>query len=138
MSNRRKFLALIGAAPIAAPVIAKEAAAAMGLSGPIGMSQFANGGNIGAPIATVNGSGSYISRLRDQILGLESGDEIPGLMGDAAYRARVLDADLAAMRSVSPAWAYRQQMRRAADQIRTERKEYLARELADAIKNGFS
>ena len=59
-------------------------------------------------------------------------------MGDAAYRARVLDADLAAMRSVSPAWAYRQQLRRAADQIRTERKEYLARELADAIKNGFA
>lgn len=134
MSTRRKFLALVGAAP----AVAKEAAsAAMGLSGPIGQISAMVGANAatpsGYPIST-NDSGSWIQKALDRLNSDKGRAEIAR---DAKGMARILDPDLAALRSMSPSVAYRIQRSRIEDEILTLRKENLLAELAEFTSRGI-
>jgi hypothetical protein len=107
MSNRRGFLKLLGMAPVAGPVAAKEAAASMGLEGAIGGISMVGGM---AP-ASPSGLGPA-DWIQEQIREHLSGEANEGYQRMAEERARRLDADLASFRSVSPAWAYRKQIDR--------------------------
>lgn len=133
MSTRRNFLALVGMAPIAAPVAAKEAAAAMGLAGPLG-GMAANIGTMCAPSPGLADDGSWARRALARMLSEEGKREI---INDAKAYARNLDADLAAMRSVSPAFAYRLQCDRNEAQITRHRRESLLRDIAEASKRNL-
>lgn len=107
MSNRRGFLKLLGMAPVAAPVAAKEAAVSMGLEGALGGS-VAAAIPMGSPIA--DGSKDW---LKERISEHLSGESDAEYKANARHDARRLDPDLAALRSVSPAWAYQKQVERA-------------------------
>lgn len=133
MSTRRNFMAMIGISPIAGPVVAKEAAVAMGLSGPIG-GALANGGyaiSPGAPVGLAGGGRSWAQRALDYMNSDVGAREIDA---DARHAARVLDPDLAAMRSVSPAYAYRRQRERCEIEIRERRTASIMRQIADEAK----
>jgi hypothetical protein len=110
MSNRRGFLKLLGMAPVAGPVAAKEAAASMGLEGVIAGASMVGGAiPSGSPIST----GDNLDWLKDRIREHVSGEIDADYKANARHDARRLDPDLAALRSVSPAWAYTQQVERA-------------------------
>lgn len=129
MSNRRSFLRLLGMAPIAAPAAAKEAAAAMGLSNGIGVT-----GVIGNMASTGIASGGHpeafsktwiLNRLADcnsAVKRAEIKRQITGGM--------VLDADIAAMRSIAPAMARQMQMERLVDRQVANETDWLRQELA--------
>jgi hypothetical protein len=126
---RRGFLRFMAAAPVALPVAAKEAAAGMGLQGLLGGASFgtnmpeAGGCNpIGYPqdaCAPVNAADWLKQRLTE----LMSDESMERMRHDAKHAARYLDPDLAAMRSVSPSFAYGRQIDRHVDRrIAGERK----------------
>ena len=124
MSSRRGFLKLIGAAPVALPVAAKEAAVSMGLSGPIGvgaagqMAGYAN--SVGFPTPNdPNGEATY---LKERLAEIMNPDNLRRLRSEARHEARQLDADIAAMRSISPSAAYAMQIERVVERrVREER-----------------
>lgn len=130
MSTRRGFLRLIGAAPVAAPVALKEAAVSMGLSGPIGMGAAALGGipaNGGYPIGPDKGW------LMKQLTELYSPQKQDEFHQQARHMARVLDADIAALRSISPARAYQMQIERAVAQLTANEKSWIERRLSELV-----
>ena len=127
MSNRRSVLRLIGMAPIAAPVVAKEAAASMGLMSGSGgavmaaIGQYANV-PIGYPIQPMQDEASSI---KDALLRLDEDIEENRRGITAVY----LDADIAALRSMSPSVARAIQVDRVVARERRQRKSWLERRL---------
>jgi hypothetical protein len=121
--KRRSFLRLIGAAPIAAPVIAQEAAGKMGLQA------------IGTAYAGMELSGTAdYNPVKEAVSPVNEGEwvrsEIAQFFSEPQRRNRResigsnitrLDPDLASMRSVSPSFAYSRQVDRT--MARAERRE---------------
>lgn len=124
MSTRRGFLRLIGAAPVALPVAAKEAAVSMGLSGPIGAASAAHPG--GSPGAAADKS--WVMRRLAEMYSPEKQAEF---RMQARHNARVLDADIAAMRSISPSTAFTIQVEREMSRILKTETTWLERQLKE-------
>lgn len=123
MSNRRGFLKLLGMAPVAGPVAAKEAAVSMGLEGVIaGASMVGGAMPSGSPIAS-----GEVDWLRERIRDHVSGESDAEYKANARHDARRLDPDLAALRSVSPAWAYTRQVERAYQRNRQSQETWLSK-----------
>ncbi len=126
---RRGFLKLMPAAPLAATVAAKEAAASMGLSGPL------NGAALGLGPNTIGmaGCGNSVPDDGPWILNamknFMSPETIEQHRMSAKAQARVLDADIAAMRSISPAQAYAMQVERCFQEYRKREKSYIDKEM---------
>ncbi len=133
MSTRRNVLRLIGMAPVAAPVAAKEAAASMGLKGVIGAPTYGAGreGPVG-PAAE--------DMLKNALKQLTSKSYIRDMEKDASYAARILDSDIASFRSISPAAAYAIQRTRYVHRIPQERRAQLQIRLEEELahKMGLS
>lgn len=130
MSNRRSFLRMLGVAPVAAPVAAKEAAVAMGLSSSAGTAGMMLGGNV--PMSAQVGFGitnekENIAKRMAALLSSNARDEARREIG----RGRLLDADIAALRSVSPAFANVVQIERDIDARIDNEKRWLNRRLSD-------
>ncbi len=135
---RRGFLKLMPAAPLAATVAAKQAAAAMGLSGPLNAAAFAMGPNTIGMAGYGNPVPSDTPWFLDAMKRFMSPETIENHRTNAKGMARVLDADIAAMRSISPSQAYAMQVERCFDQIRKQEKSYLDREMESWTKNNPS
>jgi hypothetical protein len=130
--KRRGFLAAIGFAPIAAPVMAKEAAAKMGMGIRL------NDGPIGIP--TISG-GSFdqdqTSWLKKHLMRFDTEAGRRELDEQVRYVARTLDPDLASMRSVSPAFAYAQQRHRCMKRLDAERRWNVTNQIAEAAQRSI-
>ncbi len=125
---RRGFLKLLPAAPVAATVAAKQAAISMGLSGPINAAAGLGGistGYGGIPVPSDCQNPWFIDALKT----FSSKETIEGHRISARGMARVLDPDLAAMRSISPAQAYQIQVERCFQRFRQREKSYIDREM---------
>jgi len=134
MSTRRKFLTLVGAAP----AVAKEAAsAAMGLSGPIGPISAMVGSNAAAPSGYPISSGDGGSWVKKALERLDSEKGRKEIRQDAKNIARILDPDIAAMRSLSPSVAYRIQIGRVESKLLADRRAYLLDELKEFASRGI-
>ena len=133
MSSRRGFLKLIGAAPIALPVAAKEAAVSMGLSGPLGAGAgMANtigyATSIGGPMPCDPASeGDY---LRSRLAEIMSPQNLSRFRQEAKHEARMLDADIAAMRSISPSAAFSMQIERAVQKRIEQERSWIDQSIA--------
>jgi len=124
---RRGFLKLMPAAPLAATVAAKEAAATMGLSGPINA---ANAGLVGgSSLNFVNPVTDGTPWFVEAMKSFMSEEAIERDRLHAKGRARILDPDLAAMRSLSPAQAYAIQVERCFLQIRKENRFHIDQDM---------
>jgi hypothetical protein len=127
MSTRRSVLRLIGLAPIAGPVAAKEAAASMGLSALTSVGSGLSAGmasvNYGSP---VGGENSWVNRA---IATFNSPAKQRELDARAKDYARILDPDIAAMRSLSPAAAYHLQRARARERVAITEMQWLKDQL---------
>ena len=126
--GRRGFLKAVAAAPVAAPVVAKEAAAKMGMGGGAGLIGGANYAMPPSayPMAVPEDRGSYLNRMLKE---LDSGDRDHDIANDAKYAGRTLDCDLASLRSVSVSFAYQTQRARHVVEIKRQRRESILREL---------
>ena len=134
---RRGFLKLMPAAPFAATAAAKEAAASMGLSGPINaaggfglVGSIGNAGAVPIPIAEP----WYIDALKR----FASDETIQQHRAHAKSLACRLDPDIAAMRSLSPSQAYAMQVERCFERIRREQKTYIDQEMERWTKDNPS
>lgn len=133
---RRGFLKLMPSAPLAATVAAKQAAAAMGLSGPLNAASF---GGLSAGMA---GYGNpvpidtpwFIEAMKN----FTSPETIEQHRINAKSQARVLDADIAAMRSISPSQAYAMQVERCFKEFRKREKSHIDREMERWTKDNPS
>lgn len=113
--GRRKFLRFIGASAVAAPAAVKETAAAMGL-----MDGVASGGRYigGGPVPSLSGGfpkvgsckpsdpilvASEVIREKARIAALFTDETRERVRREAQGSTVVLDSDIAAMRSPSPA-----------------------------------
>jgi len=136
MSTRRRFLTLIGAAPVAVPVAAKEAAVAMGLSGPVGPASIIEGSMLkNAPMAGgIAADMSWTTRALERLMSEDGRREVSN---DAKAYARTLDPDLAALRSVSPSFAFRRQRDRNEIHIMEHRRSELLREISEHAKRNL-
>lgn len=120
MMQRRNFLRLMGSAPIAAPMAAKEAVAAKvsvatsGLVSPFDDRMVA--------VNPVPG-GSYLQNLKNELAELLSGAKCEELRERS--RPRSLDPDLAAMRSLSMSAAVEIQWERNVKKAIADRRSYL-------------
>lgn len=113
---RRAVLKMMGVAPIAAPVAAKEAAAKMGLRGLAG--GIATGLSLGRtecppPMNPID----EVAWIKDRLVGWASDEKRSDLFYYERGNARLLDGDLAAMRSISPSFAYTRQLERNVDRV---------------------
>lgn len=132
-ATRRRFLNLLGAAPVALPVAAKEAAAKMGLESVTAASQPLMSSLPGESTASdLDWQEKYFkSELRE----LFSSENVRQRKRMARAHSHVLDADLAALRSMSPAVAYiKQQERNIERAIKDTREEMQDRISAIARK----
>lgn len=120
---RRGFLRLAALAPVAA----REAAAKMGLSPATSLS-----GGIGLPGASLSGESAggdaWIKRALDAFGTARKAREINSR---ARAEARMLDPDLASMRSVSAAAAYTIQRSRCFRRIEAAERQWLSDRLED-------
>ena len=130
--TRRLFMKCIPAAPVAA----KEAAKKMGME--IG-TRSVNG--VGIPLGNCFTSSEvstsrtdYIrKRLRDLV-----GDRDQARITDhAKLSARQIDPDIAAMRSISPSFAFVVQLERCQKRIEASERQSLLWELADCMEAGI-
>lgn len=126
---RRGFLKLMPAAPLAATVAAKEAAASMGLSGPLNAAAFGMGPNTIGMAGYGNPVPSDDPWFLDAMKKFMSPETIEQHRMSAKTQARVLDPDIAAMRSISPAQAYAMQVERCFQEFRKREKSYLDKEM---------
>lgn len=129
---RRSFLKLIGAAPIAGPVVAKEAAAKMGMSSLLGGAGAAMGGSGEALLrgGLNKQEGSWLDWAQAELRNVFSERNVAEMRRRVIRNgeARLLDADLASMRSASPAAAYQLQIERCvARGLENERLNWLER-----------
>lgn len=133
--GRRKFLRFLGAGAVSAPVAAKETALAMGLTNGVGGSMIGtlSGSLPAGRLALVSGAPigngfdplyvtSEVARLKRHIASLLTDDAREKARREARGSSLVLDPDIAAMRSLSPAAARRLQVERNIDRrIESER-----------------
>jgi hypothetical protein len=134
---RRGFLKLMPAAPLAATVAAKEAAASMGLSGPLNaMSYLGNVGmaGYGSGPPTMSNTPWFVDAYKNFM----SPDTIEQHRASAKGQARLLDADIAAMRSISPAQAYAMQVDRCFERLRKQEKSFIDKEMERWTKDNPS
>ncbi len=102
MTSRRKFLKFAGAAPVAIPVAAKEAAVKMGLGSAPTLTMLGNY-NAGYPIsAAIDAPSSELDYLCDQLK--QTVEDKQDIFRETKRDLIRMDADLAALRSVSPSW----------------------------------
>lgn len=138
MLARRRFLSLLGAAPAAIPVIAREAAAKLGLEGALG-------GTISSSIPLGLGgvppdpsSEPWPQRALRMFWRPTQRRE---RRNTVEWQARRLDPDLASMRSISPSAAYQLQRSRCAARVEHEAmasiKEHMAEEAAERMGLGL-
>lgn len=127
-ANRRGFLKLLGAAPIAAPVVAKDAAQKIGLEGALG-------GNIGPHFDGPMGvpDGDHRSWIKKALSRFWSPAQKRQRAESAEWMARRLDPDLASMRSLSPAAAYRIQYERCCGRIDQRARQNLLDQLEESL-----
>lgn len=119
MLARRRFLSFLVAAPAAVPVIAKEAAAKLGLEGALGgMIGPHTLPGYGVPASLSTGASEHWAKraLREFWSPAKQRERAETIDG----AARRLDPDLASMRSLSPAAAY--QLQRTRCKARVEQK----------------
>lgn len=125
--NRRSILKLIGAAPVAAPVVAREGAKAAGVSefgwGPA--YSLSGAPDTGSP---VNVSGDHWQWLRKQVADALSGKHDADIIQEVMQGSvSVLDPDLAGSRSLSLSAAIRIQKERNIERrIRNNRERWLS------------
>lgn len=105
-ASRRKILALFSAAPAALPVAIKEAAEKAGIGSITAHQPAADFGVEAIPGPYVNHDG-HIKWLRDRLSRLGSDQHAFDRQRRAEEQAYRLNPNLAALRSVSPAVAYR-------------------------------
>lgn len=133
-SSRRGFLALLGTAPIAAPVVAKEAAVAAGLTslGPSAAmgGMIAASGSYGAPMPQVEWLKESISLFGSDQKKRERKDRADG-------HARILHPNIASLRSVSPSAAYAINKEHLLAEIERRDWQYLQDEMARWAKSGI-
>lgn len=141
--NRRNILRLLGAAPVAGPSVAKEAARRMGLYTAAffaGVPQTAEQAGVtgsAAPMAGAaipDGPAGYLSYLRAELAEFYDEDQKQARADTARYYARALDTDLASLRSVSPAWAYQTQYARTMKRVDDERYATIQRRITKEVK----
>jgi hypothetical protein len=146
--SRRGFLRMLPALPIGARVAAKEAATAMGLS-----SITSAAAGFGAPGIPITESAYYhgapngpdepwfMRELRE----FAAPHRVAQRMEQARYQGRMLDADLASCRSLSPSAAYQIQVQRCfqrseqtfLERLNRQKEEWLAQQpLIAAAKAG--
>lgn len=131
--TRRRFL---GAA-VAAPVAAKEAAQKMGLESLASMPPGA-GANAGIDSAFINappGLANDVDWAKRGLATLDSPREVAHRALMAKHQARILDADLAAMRSISPSAAYTLQRQRVEHWLRESRRSDFIEAIAESGKS---
>lgn len=102
-ASRRKILSLFAAAPAALPVAVKEAAERAGIGSAASMAPLADGGMQLPPPAW----DAHIARLKDSLLNVTNGQRTHDRKCRALEQAHRLNPNLASLRSVSPAVAYR-------------------------------
>lgn len=73
-----------------------------------------------------NDHGGYLARMLKR---LDSGEEDERIADEVRYSARVLDADIASMRSISPSVAYAVQRQRTFNEYKRRRRASLLQEL---------
>lgn len=141
MLARRRFLSLLGAAPAAIPVIAKEAAAKLGLEGALG-------GMLGPhtlppclPSVDSCGIGTSEHWAKQAMRKFWSPTKKRERAETIDGSARRLDPDLASMRSISPAAAYQLQRARCKSRIEQQNWNYysdhLQEHLAEQAERGL-
>lgn len=126
---RRGFLKFLGAAPIAAPVVAQEAAAKMGLQAVIGA------GGLG--YNSVGGchpvpAGSHLDWLKTRVKELADPEYVSQVRRDIRYNISRLDPDLASMRGISPSAAFSIQLDRVVKKRIEEESWSIRRQLKEA------
>lgn len=103
---RRGFLKFLGAAPIAGPVVAQEAAAKMGLQPLLG-----GIGGIGGSLLSQTGETprsieyNHLEWLKERLKRLADPEYLAEMRRDLKWQVNRLDPDLAAMRGISPSAA---------------------------------
>lgn len=135
---RRGFLKLMPAAPLAATVAAKQAAVAMGISGPLNAAAFGMNGLSAGMAGYGNTVPSDTPWFIDAMKNFMSPETIEQHRMSAKTQARLLDADIAAMRSISPAQAYAMQVERCFQEFRKREKSYIDREMERWTKDNPS
>lgn len=135
-TSRRKFFGLAAAVPVVATAAATKMGLVSGTSnlgtGAMSASSTLSGGHPGLPP-----SGSFADYLRRQIKEFWSPDAKRQREAEAAQHARMLDPDLASMRSLTPSAAYHIQRGRVVKRIEDERLASLNAQLASALKETF-
>lgn len=137
MANRRMFLKAAVAAPVAVPVAAKDAAIKMGM----GNAKIAGEG---VALNSASGWGGLGGLADNELRWLQ--DELAEALGsdgsDHRYELKAggigrLDHDLAALRSVSPAWAETIQVERTVKRTRERRISNLQKRIAFRTKKSM-
>jgi len=140
--NRRNILRLLTAAPVAGPSVAKEAARRMGLytaaffaGVPQQAEQTAVAHDLGGSVVPMEREGgAYLKYLQRELTDFYSEEAQLQRTYEAKYRARGLDPDLAALRSVSPAWAYQTQYARMVTRVHDDRYGSIQRRIITETK----
>lgn len=132
-ASRRSILTMIGLAPIAAPVAAKEAAGRMGLSSicEVQNTDLLGHGLIGPTPGPDN------AWARNGLLKLLGRDpyKMQEIERAARREARSLDPDIAALRSMSPSVAYSIQRKRCEERIFSAEKSWLEQACGPVFTN---
>lgn len=126
-------MAFLPAALAAAPVAAKEAARKMGLEGAIGSMGIGGGGLAPSGCSPIPDGGSWVKRMIARFYSPQAKRE---RFYQAEWDARRLDSDLASMRSISPAVAYRIQLARSEKRIEGRNYVSLQEQLQEEVKAG--
>lgn len=146
-STRRGFLALLGVAPVAGPVVAKDAARLMKMSDatlpgtyperpsvPRVVMDGPQVADFDAPKpATVR---DKVMRLRKALASVDSPDNVKERMDRLHRHAHHLDADIAAMRSISPSAALYMQQTRVLAELREEQIRGIKMQLRNLLLYG--
>lgn len=130
-SNRRGFLGLLASAPLAARAVADQAAAKMGLSTAFDTSNAVYGQSMGVPMPARADGGSWVRQALADMMTDRSRQQ---RRDQAREEARVLDPDLASMRSLSPSAAYAIQRKRSYQRITDRERKYLNWQLEDVAR----
>lgn len=115
LKSRRRFMALVGGLVAAPQTAAKAAAQGMGLTTQTGLAAVQIAGEVGAPMAT----GPKKWALKE-IANWGTDRAKRHRARNAQLLARILDSDLASMRSISPAAAHRIQIDRVTTRLEAE------------------
>lgn len=133
--KRRRFLSFLAVAPAAAPVAAKEAALRMGLLSGVAASLGASAAPMTDQCGPVPMS-AETDWVKDRVTEFFSPERAESRVLEAKGAAFRLDSDLAALRSVSPSWAYCRQVDRCHARIERQELSWLSR-LADKSGLGW-